>query len=102
MSPSRRNWAVLLGAVAVLFVSAALFGVLHKDETPREILYARSALPAAQLSQCFAARFPPGQAVQVHVREGDGARRIDLRTPGGRKLTAAEAASLRYCLGGHG
>lgn len=86
----------------MLFGIAALFGVLHKDETPREILYARSALPAAQLSQCFAARFPPGQAVQVQVREGDVTRRIDLRTPGGRKLTAAEADSLRSCLGGHG
>lgn len=100
MSVRNRNWAMLLGAVLALFGAAWLFGALHKDTTPREILYASSAVPAAQLRQCLTTRLSGSGGAQADVHDSGKARRVDLRTPGGRAMTGGEAAALKACLGG--
>ncbi|WP_408589469.1 hypothetical protein [Novosphingobium sp.] len=100
MSGPQRNWALLTGAVLALFGGAWLFGALHHDSAMRGILYARSAVPAAQLEHCFAGRLPKDGGARVLVHDLGKARRVDLMTAGRRPMSGAEAAALKACLGG--
>ncbi|MCW1383061.1 hypothetical protein OLX02_09525 [Novosphingobium sp. KCTC 2891] len=114
------GWVLLLGALGGLVIFAATFGHRRQAEEMRHLLFANSALSAAQLSTCLMERLPlegrwlPGEGSPERVGAWNGARdlmvevfdagakgrRVEISSLGGRSLRPAEAEALRRCLAG--
>ncbi len=116
---ARRTWILLLGVLAALLVFAGTYG-RHRQETEiRNVLFANSALAAAQLEGCMMQRVPlaggwsavpetkghrrawnAARTLRVDVIDQGARRRLEIAAQGGRALDAGEVAALKACLGG--
>lgn len=110
---------LLLGVLAVLLVFAGTYG-RHRQETEiRNVLFANSALAAAQLEGCMMHRVPltgdwtvvpetkghrrawnAARTMRVDVIDQGARRRLEIAAQGGRALDKGEAGALKACLGG--
>lgn len=118
MTEARRStvtWVVLIGALAALVLVGATYGRRKQAEAMLHLLFAETALPAADVQACLAQGLPlaggwkdgqphhrvgwnASRQLMVDVADQGARRRVEFYSLGGQPLSAQQSEALRRCL----